>query len=254
MAGTGRFAWHDLMTTDVEAAKRFYSDLFGWTYELWQPETMDYPMITAGDRRWGGMMARPTGAEWPPHWLGYVSVADVDATTEKVKSAGGRVFHEPTAIPGAGRYSIVADPQGAVFALHTSEGGGEMGGDGEVPVGGFCWDEVMTSDVEGALAFYRAVIGWEDSPRPMGVGGGTYHVLQSGGVDRAGLMAMPPGVPAPPYWSTYVLVEDADATRARTLELGGKAYTEVMAAPGVGRFATLADPQGAVFGVLQPEG
>lgn len=83
--------------------------------------------------------------------------------------------------------------------------------------------------------------------------GGTYHVLQADGADRAGLMAMPPGVQAPPHWSTCVLVEDADATRARALELGGQAYTEVMEAPGAGRFATLADPQGAAFGILEPE-
>lgn len=252
MSATGRFAWHELRTSDVEAAKRFYGDLFGWTYEIFQPGTMDYPMISAAGLMWGGMVTLETGSPAPPHWVGYITVDDVDAATGRARDAGGSVHVGPTQIPDAGRFAVVADPSGAVFAFHQAPGEAPAPPD-RAPTGGFCWDELLTTDVDGALAFYARVVGWEDAPMDMG-DGGVYHMLQVGGEQAGGLMAMPPGVHAPPHWVAYVAVENADATVAHAQKLGGRAYTDVIEVPGVGRFATLADPQGAAFAILQPAG
>ena len=101
--------WNELMTSDVKGARKFYSGLFGWKLKV-SPE---YTEVQAGDRGVGGMM-QMHGV--PPNWMPYFAVADADATTKKVKSAGGKIHKPPTDIPNVGRFSVVADPQGASFA------------------------------------------------------------------------------------------------------------------------------------------
>jgi predicted enzyme related to lactoylglutathione lyase len=115
--------------------------------------------------------------------------------------------------------------------------------------GAFTWAELDTRDVEGAKAFYGEVFGWgaESSTG----GDMPYTEFKVGGQSIAGMMDMPPGVPdeVPPYWLVYVAVEDVDAAVARVQELGGTAMMPGMDYPG-GRFAVVADPQGATFGLM----
>src|SRR5690242_16060485 len=111
-----RFVWHDFMAADVEAGKRFYGELFGWSFK---PGDHGYNHIeTTGGQMIGGMMAladeqRKMGV--PAHWIGYVAVDDCDAAVARVKKAGGRVYHEE-ALEKVGRFAICADGQGAVFS------------------------------------------------------------------------------------------------------------------------------------------
>ena len=102
--------WNELMTGNIESARKFYSDLFGWKLKV-SPE---YTEIHAGDRGVGGMMQMDG---LPPNWIPYFAVADADATAKKIKSAGGKIHKPPTDIPNTGRFSVVADPQGAWFAI-----------------------------------------------------------------------------------------------------------------------------------------
>jgi predicted enzyme related to lactoylglutathione lyase len=246
MAGS-RFVWHDLVTPDVEAAKRFYAELFGWTYDAWDAGGVEYPMITVEGRHWGGIVDSDEGQR--PHWLGYLSLDDVDAATELARSLGGMVAFEPEDIPEVGRCSVVADPSGAVFAPFSARGEGPTYPE-RTPPGGFAWDELLSTDVDAAVAFYRAVVGWDDTVAEMH--GIEYHLLGDGTPQVAGAMAMPPEAEAGSHWLPYVAVEDADAAAARLERLGGRNYTGMLDVQDVGRFASCADPQGAPFAFIQP--
>lgn len=117
----GAVSWTELMTTDVEAAKRFYSALFGWKLEAMpMGEGGEYHVISVGDMQIGGIMARPPqGGDMPPAWGSYVTVEDVDATAAKVKDLGGNILTEPQDIPKVGRFCVLQDPQGAVIMAIT---------------------------------------------------------------------------------------------------------------------------------------
>ena len=124
--------------------------------------------------------------------------------------------------------------------------------------GAFSWNELMTSDLEAALAFYTALLGWNTQKMPMP--GGDYHVVRVGETSVGGVMAMPAEARAggmPPCWGSYVTVSDVDATARRAVELGGKVVHGPQDIPGVGRMAVIVDPQGAALNVIaysQPAG
>jgi predicted enzyme related to lactoylglutathione lyase len=116
----GMFSWNELMTTDVEGARKFYTDLLGWTTEELQMEGGNYTVIKVGGEEIGGMMITPPQAKGvPPHWGAYVTVDDVDATATKANDLGGNILVPPTDIPDVGRFSVVQDPQGAALAIIT---------------------------------------------------------------------------------------------------------------------------------------
>lgn len=242
----GRFVWFELLTSEVEKLQAFYSEAFNWKVEtLEMVEGMRYPLIKAGETPIGGFMQPPE--PMPAQWLSYVSVEDVDASGEQVADAGGRTLKEPFDIPTVGRIQPVLDPQGALFALFHGE-------DGDPPVaqqpGAIHWNELWTTDDEQAVAFYSKVLGYETQTMP-GPQRGSYHVLMSGESPRGGIMQAPaPGVA--PQWVQYVTVEDCDATVARARKLGAEPLGEPMEMDGVGRFAHLKDPAGAIIGVIHP--
>ena len=113
----GAFSWNELMTTDPEAAKAFYSKLFGWTSKDMPMEGMTYTVVSAGEKDIGGIMAIPPEAQgMPPRWGPYVTVDNVDATAKSAESLGGKVLVEPRDIPKVGRFCVIQDPQGAVIS------------------------------------------------------------------------------------------------------------------------------------------
>ncbi len=121
--------------------------------------------------------------------------------------------------------------------------------------GTFYWNELATTDVDGAKAFYSEMIGWNFDAMPMpDTEGGTYWILKSGDDMAGGLMAMPPAVPdgTPPYWMSYVAVDDVDAAMAKVPDLGGSVLTEPFDIPNVGRMGVIQDPQGAVVSLMTP--
>jgi predicted enzyme related to lactoylglutathione lyase len=242
--GIGRFVWHDHVSSDPRRAQDFYTALLGWTIEVWKPGELDYPMIVAGGQMHGGFGSPESDA--PAHWLGNVLVEDVDATAARAEAAGGSLLVGPIDIPEVGRMAVIRDPQGAVFAVFAPTG------DPPTSEGTFLWDELVTSDVEAAKRFYAEVLAW--TPSDMDMGEYVYTVFSSGEVMRAGALRTPPGVEAPPSWTTYLAAGDVDATAARATELGGQVYREPWDVPTVGRLAILADPTGAVFGLYKPSG
>ena len=119
----GEFVWYDLMTTDVDAAKAFYSDIIGWGTQDWDGGPAPYTMFTVKDKPIGGLMTLPEQAQSagaPSHWLAYVGTTNIDATFKKVQELGGTPFVPPTDIPKIGKFCIFADPKGGVMAAFTT--------------------------------------------------------------------------------------------------------------------------------------
>src|SRR5262249_9755899 len=114
----GAVSWTELMTTDVAAAKTFYTKLFGWTTEeMSVVPGMTYTVIKAAGNGFGGIMACPQGTQGiPPHWMSYVTVDDVDAIAKSAQQLGGKVLMGPQDIPTVGRFCVIQDPQGAVIS------------------------------------------------------------------------------------------------------------------------------------------
>ena len=239
----GRFVWHEQVSSNPEQAQDFYTQLFGWETEVFKPGEADYAMISSGGQNHGGFGKALEGAP-PPHWLGHVAVENLEETIEKAKSAGGRLAAGPFEMSKVGRMAIIADPQGAHVSLYEPEG------DGPAPEDVFVWDELGTTDADGAQRFYERVFGW--TTNDMGPEYGGYRIFNRGETGIAGLMTLPdPSMP--PNWQPYVAVEDPDRTTAKAVELGAAALLEPMDVPKVGRIAVLRDPQGATFGVIKPE-
>jgi predicted enzyme related to lactoylglutathione lyase len=117
----GDLSWCELMTNDVDAAKKYYADLVGWTPEEMPMEGSDEPYVVfkAGDQAVGGLMKFPKDMPpgVPPHWTAYITVKDADAVARKAQETGGTVLVPPTDIPKVGRFCVLQDPQGAVLAF-----------------------------------------------------------------------------------------------------------------------------------------
>ena len=126
---TGLFGWNELITPDIEGAKKFYGELFGWTTET-KPVApgWDYTLFKSGEATVGGMIKlQPEMASANPQWLSYVFSDDVEADLAKAVAAGATVIKETMEIPNTGTMAILQDPQGAIFALWKCmmPGGGE---------------------------------------------------------------------------------------------------------------------------------
>jgi len=116
----GAFSWNELMTTDPEAAKQFYTEVFGWEMEEYPMGDFNYMVAKIGDESVGGIMPIPSDAAGtPPNWGTYITVDSVDATVEKVRALGGKVLSEPQDVPEVGRMATIQDPQGAVLMVMT---------------------------------------------------------------------------------------------------------------------------------------
>ena len=247
----GRFVWHDLMTTDVEAATSFYTALFpDWRINIVPMEGgYDYHMIGAGGTNVGGMLLLDEALGFPSHWISYVAVEDCDATVARLEQLGGACVLPTMEIASVGRFAIVRDAQGAHFKLFQMEFAQEL--PARPAIGQFCWDELLTSDIQAARAMYSELLGWESAEVEM-PGLGTYTLFKNDGTDFAGGMSLPPDSDAPSNWLPYLTVDDTDARAAHVAELGGTTYVEPRDIGGVGRFSVHADPTGAAFAILQP--
>jgi len=248
------FCWVELGTTDSNAAKKFYTSLFGWSFtDSPIGPDMVYTMLKQDGQDVGAlyqMGSEMTEQGIPPNWLSYVAVANADETAQKAKELGGTLLKEPFDVFTVGRMAVVQDPTGAVFALWqagTHKGAAITG----VP-NSFCWNELATRDTAKAGDFYSALFGWGRNVQQMGPM--TYTSFMNGERPAGGMYEAPPEMgDVPPNWLVYIAVADTDATAARVTELGAKLCFPPSDIPGVGRFATFQDPQGAALGIIKLE-
>jgi uncharacterized protein len=248
----GTFCWVELGTTDSEAAKTFYTQLFGWDYvDNPMGPDMVYTMLKLNGKDVGALyklMSEQLSQGVPSHWLSYVSVASADETAEKAKAAGATLLKEPFDVFTVGRMAVVQDPTGAVFAVWqagTSAGAGIY----NVP-NSFCWNELMTTDTARDGEFYSTVFGWGRDKQNFGAL--EYTMFSNGDRQAGGMLQITPEMgPIPPNWLVYFAVDDCDAKVNKATQLGATVMKPADDIPGVGRFAVLGDPQGAVFAIIK---
>jgi uncharacterized protein len=248
MVSLGHFAWYELITTDVEAAKAFYTEVIGWGAQDVSMPGRPYFLFTVGGAWVSGLMDLPKGAREmgeKPCWVGYVRVNDVDATAEQIKRLGGAVHVPPTDIPNITRFSVFADPQMATLALLKSlspehEQPANMSAPGRVG-----WHELLATDCEKALAFYGEIFGWQKANTDSGTMG-AYQLFSAGGQTIGGMFTKPATVLAP-FWLYYFNIDDMDAAMARVMACGGQIVEDPVEVPGGSWVARCTDPQGVVF-------
>jgi uncharacterized protein len=255
--------WVDTSQPDPEKAAEFYSALFGWETEDAMPPgaPAQYFMARLRGRDVAAISSQMEPA--PAAWATYIQVDDADATAAKAREAGGTVLTEPFDVFESGRMAILADPQGAAISIWQPKE--HLGSRIVNEHGTVNFNDLHTTDIEGAKAFYGAVFGW--GLLPMGGPGGAWTLpgygdhleeLNPGTRERFGEMGAPGGFidavasVAPvkegeaPHWGVTWGVDDADAIAARAQELGATIVVPPTDAPWV-RTTVIADPQGATF-------
>jgi predicted enzyme related to lactoylglutathione lyase len=245
----GTFCWADLGTPDATAAKQFYTALFGWTSEdrPMGPGAF-YTMLTLDGRAVAALYPQdPAPAGGSPHWLSYISVASANDAARRAKELGGTVLLDAFDVLDVGRMALVQDGPGAVVALWQPRRHAGAGVVGETSA--MCWNELATTDPGRAEAFYTGMFGWSAGSRTMG--STRYTTFTQDGASRGGMLAIDPSCPVPPHWLVYFAVSDCDGQAALVQSLGGAVRVPPSDVPEVGRFAVVADPQGATFAVIQ---
>ena len=247
----GRVVWHDLLTTTPEASRKFYGELFGWTFERPQIHIGtsgddDYMLIRHNGKLIGGMVdANAMRADVNiSQWVTVISTGDIDAAVSRSTAGGASVLTEPTSVGARGTLAVIEGPTGALFAVVQTR-------DGDPPeaspaVNGFLWDEVWTDDVPVATEFYKDVFGFERTDHDIDDTDRTYHVFRNDGKPRAGLLAHP-FENERSAWVNYVRVEDPAALAARVDSLGGRILVDAQPRPVGGTVALVAGPSGAAI-------
>jgi hypothetical protein len=245
-------SWVDLATGDLDGAKAFYGALFGWAMEDQEmPPGVDgyYTMAYLDGGSVAGIGNQPPDAPegMPPVWTTYFAVDDVDEVVARVEGAGGTVMMPTMQIMGSGRMAMVVDPTGGMVGLW--EAGEHKGAQVVNQHGALVWNELITPEPDTAADFYDAILGTTHETGPMG-GDGDYTVINVDGRSVAGAMALPEHQGVPTAWTVYFATDDIDATVAKAEALGGTVMNRVDSP--AGPLAVIADPQGAVFQVMQP--
>jgi predicted enzyme related to lactoylglutathione lyase len=248
-ASHGRFAWYELVTVDVAAARAFYTRVMGWEAHVAPASGRPYTLFAARGVPVAGLMglpedAGPSGAK--PSWLGYVGVDDVDIAADRVRRLGGNLYVPPTSIADISRFAVFADPQGAPLALFKwlRPGAGqttEAGAPGRVG-----WHELIVGDRESAAAFFGELFGWRKVDADDGGDTDFYQLFAAGGQMIGGMLTKPPTIPAA-CWLYYFNVGEIDAAAQRVNAGGGQILFGPIEVPGGSWIIQCADPQGAIF-------
>ncbi|WP_405490709.1 VOC family protein [Streptomyces sp. NBC_00096] len=253
----GTPCWVDAMFSDLEGAKTFYADVLGWTFGESNSEHGNYTQAYHDGKAVAAVVPPMPGQEGHSQWCLYLASPDAKATAEKIKSAGGELLMEPMQVGDFGTMAIAKEPSGAVFGVWQP--GKHKGFEKHGKPGAFAWAEFFSRDVAKADAFLPQVFPYGaqqmdlgDSPEAEGM---DFKVFSVGGAENPVLGRMnmgddfPPEIPS--YVQVYFAVQDCDEAVRKTKAHGGKLHFGPMDSP-FGRFAAVADPQGAAFAVIDP--
>lgn len=249
----------DTLTADLDAAKGFYGEIFGWEFAGPGPMPGDPPgeyfvaQVQGDDVAGVGSLPAQSDVAIPPAWNTHVAVDSAEEAVARATAAGGSVLVAPFDAPPAGRLAVIADPGGAVLTLWQA--GGRHGAARVNEHSAWAMSLLTTPDPEAAKAFYGDLFGWEAEAF------GPFWVFRLPGyvggelkqpVPRDVVAAMTTGEPGPGAWSVDFWIADADAAVAAAPRLGGSVVAEPFD-DGMFRRAMLAAPDGATFAVSQPQ-
>jgi predicted enzyme related to lactoylglutathione lyase len=249
-----RFAWYELLTTDVAAASDFYGKVVGWGATDASTLELAYTVLTAGEVPVAGLMDLPEegrrlGAT--PRWLGYVVVDDIDATAGQIRRRGGAVLLPPTD-SNIGRVSVVADPQKATFALVEGLTYGPQQPGGLDELGHVGWHELLAQDRSRIFDFYGELFDWQKNSGETDAAD-FYQLFSSAGQTIGGMLTKLPSVPEP-CWLYYFNVDDIGTAAKRVNDSGGRILQGPIELTDGCWIARCADPQGALFALQGARG
>jgi hypothetical protein len=256
----GKLIWAELVTPDMESAQRFYAGLFGWTFQdvaIPSPATDNgkvtrYALALLDGQPVGGILLHPlptAAARAQPAWLTFLAVGDVDAAGRIALAHGAKMLSEPKSYGRRGRQAILADPQGAVFAIMASSSGDSP--DFLAQPGQWMWSSLLAPDADKEAAFYQELFAYEVYELPSS-DGREHVILSSDDYARASINSMPDDAARRhPHWLNFVRVLHVPDASAKAVSLGGR----VLVAPHIDRHgeqvAIVADPQGAPLGLME---
>jgi uncharacterized protein len=247
----GKVVWADLVTPDLESAKRFYGGLFGWTFQNTAAGEKEFVVALLDGQPVAGLVQRPvpTGQHKQPAWLTFIAVRDTGEADRTALAHGGKVLSPPRDYPERGRQAVLEDPQGAVFAVLQSSSGDPA--DTLAPMGGWIWSSLITTDPNTGAAFYQALFGYEVFELPS-EDGREHLLLASDGYARA--TANSPPLTAPnlhSHWVNFVRVANAAEMSKKAVALGGRVLVQPHPDRHGEMVAVVADPSGAPVGLLE---
>ncbi len=239
--------WFDYLTSEPPKAEKYFRTLFGWTFQTMTMSTGPYTLIMNNGVAIGGVQAplpdTPTYRYSEPYsrWSPHLIIENGHEGSGKVKTRGGKVLREPSALLDMGRLVVALDANGTGFSMRqpaTVQPDPGWAG----PPNSFCWAELYTLNTSSSVAFYKAIIGFTETKSPLP--DGTYHMLEKGGVPQAGVRLPMPGVQT--GWFAWVRVPDLVQTVHKAQQLD----STVIMPPG-NNMALLVDPYGCTLGLAQ---
>jgi uncharacterized protein len=243
----GRFAWYELITTDVASAQAFYGKVVGWGVQDGSTPNLAYTLFTSGRTPVSGLMGLPEEAlrmGATARWMGYVSVDDAEVAVGRLKRLGGAVYVPPTD-SNIGRISVVADPQTATLALIEGLASGQRKPPESHKPGRVGWHELLTADWQKAFPFYSELVGWRKAETETSAEI-TYQLFSAGDETVGGMFNKRPMDPVP-FWLFYFNIGDIDAAAERVEAAGGQVLEGPLELPGGSWVVRCRDPQGAAF-------
>ena len=246
----GQFVWYDLVTDDMNSAKNFYGELFGWQFEDVQGVQIVYSVASHRGVPIAGIAPIEDGDVnvSSSRWLSLMSVDDVDEAAYAVQRAGGRIDMGPWDNPTRGRLAVVTDPEGAMVVFVRSRDGDPPNRDAsELVSGRWMWTELWARDAGAAAALYQSVAGYRIESTDVAESA-DYRVLTRDDRPRAGVNQLPwPEVQ--PNWLPYIKVDDPAAVARRVEQLGGTVLIPPLPEIRNGSLALVMDPSGAAFAI-----
>lgn len=242
----GKFVWWDLMTYDIPSVKKFYSELFGWTYLDVGESDNDYTVVLQDGKPIAGMfkLRDVDPKQGFSQWISYLSVADMNQSINYVKANGGKIYREPFELPNRGAIAFIFDSQQAIIALVKSSSGDPV--DQDPVYNRWFWTELWTNDVDNSIKFYKELCRYNNRIFDTRADN-KYYVLENENRPRAGIVKIP-FENVKPHWMPYIAVKDPSEIVKKVEQLGGTVYLSTEGIAG-NNAAIIADPSGAVFTV-----
>jgi predicted enzyme related to lactoylglutathione lyase len=247
----GKVVWADLVTPNLSTAEKFYGGLFGWTFQSIHAGDSDYVVAVEGGRPIAGIIEKPISVadRRQSAWLTFIAVRDVDAVKRTVLAQKGKVLADSVSYAMRGRQAVLADPEGAVFAILASSSGDPP--DYLAAPGEWIWSSLHAKSPETEAAFYQNVFGYEvfDVESADGM---EHMILSSDDYARASANALPGGEGRRhAHWLNFIRVDDAADMTAKAVSLGGRILVAPHADRHGGMVAVVADPAGALVGFME---
>lgn len=247
----GKFVWVDLVAPDLAAARRFYRKMFGWSYRTLDGDGRPYTLAYMNGQPVGGMIQRRNEDRRSAagRWIGFMSVADVAASSQYVMGKGGKILIEARNLPERGEMALLADPDDVPIGVVASASGDRD--DFLVERGEWIWALYQSPAAVSAAAFYQDLGGYEVVPDDRYFQA-PHFLMVAQGYSRASLLEIPPGNPRlQPGWLYFIRVDDLAKQVARAEKLGGRVLVAPRSDLAQGRLAVIADPGGAPVGLLE---